>query len=76
MGNSAKIDMKEEIKKIISELPNSKNLPNKKLVEYLETLSNEFDATKVNMINLSYELDTIEEAYNKLNKEYTERNNG
>lgn len=68
--------MKDEIKQIISEITNCKNLPNKKLVEQLETLSAEFDSIKVTMINLSYELDKIEEAYNKLNKEYSERNNG
>lgn len=68
--------MKDEIKQIISEITNCKNLPNKKLVEQLETLSVEFDSIKVTMINLSYELDKIEEAYNKLNKEYSDRNNG
>lgn len=68
--------MKDEIKQIISEITNCKNLPNKKLVEQLETLSAEFDSIKVTMINLSYELDKIEEAYNKLNKEYSDRNNG
>ena len=68
--------MKDEIKQIISEITNCKNLPNKKLVEQLETLSAEFDSIKVTMINMSYELDKIEEAYNKLNKEYSERNNG
>lgn len=68
--------MREEIKQIISEVSNSKNLPNKKLVEQLDILSSEFDSIKVTMINLSYELDKIEEAYNKLNKEYLDRNNG
>lgn len=68
--------MKDEIKQIISEITNCKNLPNKKLVEQLETLSAEFDSIKVTMINMSYELDKIEEAYNKLNKEYSDRNNG
>jgi len=68
--------MKDDIKQIISEITNCKNLPNKKLVEQLETLSAEFDSIKVTMINLSYELDKIEEAYNKLNKEYSDRNNG
>jgi hypothetical protein len=63
----------EEIKNIISEY---KDRPNKDLVLAMEALSNEFDKTKDTIIKLTFYLETVEKSYDKLLKEYNERNNG
>jgi hypothetical protein len=63
----------EEIKNIISEY---KDRPNKDLVLAMDALSNEFDKTKDTIIKLTFYLETVEKSYDKLLKEYNERNNG
>lgn len=63
----------EEIKTIISEY---KDRPNKDLVLAMDALSNEFDKTKDTIIKLTFYLETVEKSYDKLLKEYNERNNG
>jgi hypothetical protein len=63
----------EEIKNIISEY---KDRPNKDLVLAMEALSSEFDKTKDAIIKLTFYLETVEKSYDKLLKEYNERNNG
>jgi DNA anti-recombination protein RmuC len=68
--------MKQEIKNIISELSNMKNLPNQRIIDNLEKLADEFEEIKKNLIDLSYQLDTVEESYNKFLKEYNSRVNG
>jgi hypothetical protein len=42
----------------------------------MEALSNEFDKTKDTIIKLTFYLETVEKSYDKLLKEYNERNNG
>jgi phage terminase Nu1 subunit (DNA packaging protein) len=66
---------KEEFENIIKEQSNLKNLPNKKLVEFMDLLSSDFDMTKENIINSTRYLDKLEELYNNILKVYQERNN-
>lgn len=49
---------------------------NSDLTGMLDNLSNHFNITKNIVINLTYELDQIEELYNKILKEYNKRQNG
>lgn len=64
---------KEELKEIISEQTNLKNLPNKSLVNFMDKLSSEFDLTKKHIIELTYHLDKVEELYNNTLNEYQKR---
>jgi hypothetical protein len=64
---------KEKFENIIKQQSDLKSLPNSILVEYLDTLSNEFELTKKNIINLTVYLDTVEELYNNTLKEYQSR---
>ena len=50
---------KEELENIISEQKNLKNLPNSKLIEYMD--------------KSTYFLDKLEELYNNILKEYQDR---
>lgn len=65
-----KREILEEITKNQTEL---KNLPNSKLVEMLDFLSQEFDDTKEHLINMTYYLDNIELMYNNILKEHESR---
>lgn len=65
---------KEEFENIIKEQSNLKNLPNQKLVEFMDLLSSDFDATKENIISTTRYLDKLEELYNNTLKVYQERN--
>lgn len=60
----------ENINMVLSEL---KNLPNAKLIEMMDKLSQEFDVIKSNIINSTYQLDKVEEVYNKILKEFDSR---
>lgn len=64
---------KEDLENIIKEQGNLKNLPNNDLVSFLESLTDEFELTKTNLINLTIYLDKIEELYNNVLKEYDNR---
>ena len=64
---------KEEFENIIKEQSNLKNLPNQKLVEFMDLLSSDFEGTKQNIINSTLYLDKIEELYNNTLKVYQER---
>jgi hypothetical protein len=66
---------KEEFENIIKEQTNLKNLPNQKLVEFMDLLSSDFEGTKENIINSTRYLDKVEELYNNTLKVYQERNN-
>jgi hypothetical protein len=57
-------------------LTNLKDLPNSKLVEYLDLLSTDFEITKESIIKSTFYLDKVEELYDKVLKVYQERNNG
>lgn len=52
-----------------------KNLPNNKLVEFMDKLSSEFEMKKSEILTLTLELDNIELLYNNILKEYQNRNN-
>jgi len=64
---------KIEFENIISQINNLSNSPNSVIVNNLELLSNEFEKTKNEIIQLTYHLDKIEELYNKTLKEYESR---
>jgi flagellar motor switch protein FliG len=66
---------KEEFENIIKEQSNLKNLPNQKLVEFMDLLSSDFESTKESIINSTRYLDKVEELYNNTLKVYQERNN-
>lgn len=64
---------KEVFEKIINEHKDLKNLPNSVLVEHMDILSESFETTKQNIINLTYFLDKVEEIYNLTLNEYQSR---
>lgn len=64
---------KEEFENIIKEQSNLKNLPNQKLVEFMDLLTSDFEGTKQNIINSTLYLDKVEELYNNTLKVYQER---
>ena len=66
----------EEFQNIINEQKNLKELPNAKLVEFLDVLSLDFESTKQSIINSTIYLDKVEELYNNVLTTYQERNNG
>ena len=65
--------IKENFENIVKEQSNLKNLPNSKLIDFMEDLSSDFEITKQNIINLTIYLDTVEELYNNTLKEYQTR---
>jgi len=66
---------KEDFDNILSEQKNIKNIPNSKIIEYMDIVTKDFETTKSNLINMSYYLDKLEELYNSMLKEYQSRNN-
>ena len=66
----------EEFQNIVAEQKNLKDLPNTKLVEFMDLLSSDFEKTKQSIINSTIYLDKIEELYNNVLNTYQERNNG
>ena len=66
----------EKFKEILDTQTNLKDLPNSKLVEYLDLLSTDFEITKESIIKSTFYLDKVEELYGKVLKVYQERNNG
>jgi len=73
MGNITKIMKKEELDHIATSLSDLKNLPNSKLVEFMDKLSMEYEDTKTFIINSTLHLDAVENLYNKILKEYETR---
>ena len=66
----------EEFQNIINEQKNLKELPNAKLVEFMDLLSLDFETTKQSIINSTIYLDKVEELYNNVLTSYQDRNNG
>jgi endonuclease III-like uncharacterized protein len=66
----------EEFQNIINEQKNLKELPNAKLVEFMDLLSLDFETTKQSIINSTIYLDKVEELYNNVLNVYQDRNNG
>jgi hypothetical protein len=66
----------EEYQNIVEEQKNLKDLPNTKLVEFMDLLSSDFELTKQSIITSTIYLDKIEELYNNVLNVYQNRNNG
>lgn len=64
---------KEELQEIIDNQKNLSNMPNGNLIDYMDKLTTDFEDTKENIIKLTYYLDTVEELYNNILKEYQNR---
>ena len=64
----------EKFKEILDSQLTLKDLPNTKLVEYLDLLSYDFDTTKESIIKSTLYLDGVEELYNRILKVYQDRN--
>ena len=69
--NMAKKEESEKVVKIINECKQSSN---KDLIFAMDFIKEDFDKTKENLINLTYHLDKLENSYNLLLNEYTNRN--
>jgi len=61
---------KEEFDTILNQQKNLKDLPNAKLIEFMDKLSLDFDIVKKNIIDQTIYLDKVEELYNSVLKEY------
>lgn len=66
---------KEEFDLILKEQKTLKDLPNSKLIEFMDKLSTDFELVKKNIIDQTIYLDKIEELYNSFLKEYQFRTN-
>jgi hypothetical protein len=64
-----------EKNEVVENIKHLKELPNAKLVEIMDILSNEFENTKTTIINQTHYLDKLEIMYNTVLKEYEERTN-
>ena len=64
---------RETINNVIKNLNESSN---KEILYSLEYLSEDFEQTKNTIIKLTYHLDSTEQLYNKILKEYEKRTNG
>lgn len=64
---------REEFEEILNESKNLNDLPNQKLILFMDKLTNDFEIVKNSIINLTYQLDSIEILYNKILKEYENR---
>ena len=65
----------EKFKEILDSQLSLKDLPNTKLVEFMDLLSSDFDTTKESIIKSTLYLDKLEELYDRVLKVYQERNN-
>ena len=66
----------EKFKEILDSQLSLKDLPNTKLVEYMDLLSSDFESTTETIIKSTLYLDKVEELYDRVLKVYQERNNG
>jgi uncharacterized protein YbaP (TraB family) len=64
---------KLELETIVSQLPNLKNLPNNVLINFMDLLTTDFEDTKKKLLELTYHLDSVEEYYNTIIKEFENR---
>jgi len=60
--------------KIKNVLLDFKNKSNKELTEAMDFLNEDFEKTKEYIVKMTYHLDGVERAYNKLLEEYQKRN--
>lgn len=66
----------EKYNEIVNTISDLKDVPNTKLIEYLDLLSTDFETTKESIIKSTLYLDKVEELYNRILKTYQERTNG
>lgn len=64
----------DEIEKIKEIYSNPSDFNNKELLDALTILNQEYEKTKYLIIDLTKHLDTLEEHYQKIQKEYVLRN--
>lgn len=64
--------MKEEVLEIVKDY---KNRSNKDLIKAMDLIIQDFDFCKKQMVELSVQLDKLENTYNTLLKEYDRRRN-
>lgn len=62
-----------DLNKIIEISKDAENKSNKDLYSALEILSNEFEKTKILIVDLTRHLETVEAMYNNINKEIGKR---
>ena len=62
-----------DAKELMGIIENYKESPNKDLVKVMSFITNEFEITKKNIIELTEHLDYLESSYNKILKEYESR---
>ena len=67
---------KEQLDEIVNEQSNLGNLPNVKLIGFMDLLSEDFEITKRNVIAGTIYLDKVEQLYNHILKIYNERTAG
>ena len=65
----------EKFTEILDSQLSLKDLPNTKLVEYMDLLSSDFESTKETIIKSTLYLDKVEELYDRVLKVYQDRNN-
>lgn len=68
-----KMKGRETVNNVIKNLNESSN---KEILYSLEYLSEDFEQTKNTIVKLTYHLDSTEQLYNKILKEYEKRTNG
>ena len=66
----------EKYNEIVNTISDLKDVPNTKLIEYLDLLSTDFETTKESIIKSTLYLDKVGELYNRILKTYQERTNG
>ena len=70
------MDNMDKIENIVEFSKDLKNKTTAQIIESLDTLNEEFNVTKNVVINLTHNLDKIEELYTIILKEYNTRQNG
>ena len=68
-------DKKIKAGQILEIIKEYKERSNKDLKLAMDFIKEDFDLTKENLLKLSNHLDKLENTYNLLHKEYTDRNN-
>jgi oligoribonuclease NrnB/cAMP/cGMP phosphodiesterase (DHH superfamily) len=67
---------KNKFEEVINFVKNIKEKSNIEITQTLDKLSEDFNYTKVIIIDLTYDLDKIEELYKTILNEYNKRQNG
>lgn len=76
MVNPCNMTKEEITKKTIEVINDPSSSTNSELTLALDIINTDYETTKDNIIKLTYHLDSLEENYNKILKEYKKRNGG